>query len=495
MSNLKNSMNQGIASYINTVNIIRLEAFSNKIQAILQDQNIEISEHLMKESNALKEINLSEVDIQKYIQTNRGGDKGIHGFIAESAEVGIQNSKRALLGLDKVAVHLNDNGPADIILNQEPVQMKFYQDFFVAIRQSESYRDMKMMFSKDQVDTIDKIMQGDRYVEFNGQILSSGKTESIRKAVNDESKFRGQTYKEWMLASELDYSEVQRETIHKTLDAQKTNIKDTSKENIKESKEKYENKKREASLQAAPSFTEAAKVAAIGGLVQSSLEFGLFIFKKQKEGRNIWEFNQEEWVECGLVSAKGATKGAATSASIYSLTNFVGLPAPAASALVSATSGIYNASELFRNDEIDTEEFMNLVMFASIDSAASAFGAAIGQTVIPIPILGSVIGSIVATTALNIGTGILNDYELNLLKKYKSNIEDYVDNLNETYLVSYKKLIEKYNQINDIQDYLLSVNVNVELQFMTSIQLAELVGIDEEDILYTTKDIDDYFLH
>lgn len=489
------ALNQGIGSYVNMVNILRLEDMATKLNIILSEQEDLVSDFLLKQNKALNHINAAELDINIFINSNRGGDTGLHGFIAEAAEVGVSNARRALDGVRKIATHIDDNGPADLKVGQSLTQMKFYQNLTDELKQSENYRTMKMMFSKDHLEVYRKIMNNERYVELNGKQLTNRTMDSIRKIIETESKARGVSHREWMQSSKLNYSEVQKNTIEKTLSKEKNEIKSTTDSRINNSNKELERKKEVLRQKAAPSLDEGIKAGMQAGLVQGGLNFAGYAYTKNKEGLKIWEYSEKEWKEAEITSVKGATKGAVTGFSIYSLTNFVGLNAPAASSLVSATGGIASAAVRFRSREIDAEEFMSLVMLSTIDSTAAAFGAAIGGTLIPVPVIGSVIGSLIATSAVNIGVGILNKKELEIIKRYQDNIEQYVQQLDKEYQEIYNELIKKFKEIDDIQNYLLSVNVNSELQFVASIKLAEVLEVDHKEILHSLDDIDNYFFN
>lgn len=84
----KSSQEQAVASWINYLNEIRLEDLIkelNEKQAHLED--------------ALNEIGKARNMIQhSIIERNRGGYKGMHGFIAEVAECGVGNAKEIIQG-------------------------------------------------------------------------------------------------------------------------------------------------------------------------------------------------------------------------------------------------------------------------------------------------------------------------------------------------------------------------------------------------------------
>lgn len=111
MDNIKSNQEQAIASWIQYLNKIRFENFINSIN----QQDINLNEAIESLDNALEEIN-------KLINTNRGGKTGIHGFIAEAAEVGIGNAKQNLIGNKNIYEWSNDNGMVDLVRNGIDIQ-------------------------------------------------------------------------------------------------------------------------------------------------------------------------------------------------------------------------------------------------------------------------------------------------------------------------------------------------------------------------------------
>lgn len=495
MNNNENAFSQGIAAYVNTVNELRLQDFQLSIDAILNEQSLKIKEVIQYQVEAIKHLDFAKIGIDTLKNTNRGGDTGIHGFIAESAEVGIANSQRALEGLNENMFLIDNNGPVDLMKGSKAYQMKYYQNPLGALDQAASYRDMGMMYPKDQMQLFKEVMDNKENIKWQGQKLSSRKVIAIRKRITDESTARNQPFEEWAKASHSNYDEVQRETIQKTMNKEYKNVKDVTQNRKNTIKEESSKQQETARQQAMPSLKETAKVAVIGGAIQGGLEFGMFVYSQKKNGKNIWEFNREDWISAGIVVGKGSLKGSVQSLSIYGLTNYLGVSAPAASALISSTWGISDAALRYRAKEIDKEEFMDLMMYSALNSSVSAFGGVLGQYLIPIPILGAIIGSMVANTVVDLGKNVLNDKEMKLIENYRSDIQEYVRNLEDEYKQVYNKLVEKFEVIDDLQEYLLNENVNIELNFIGSIKLAEALEVSEEAILYTEEDIDNYFLN
>jgi hypothetical protein len=491
---MDNNIEQGIASYVDYLNNIRVTDLMNTLESILTNETDRLSELATKSANALSNLDWAKAEIDNLINSNRGGATGLHGFISEFAETGIRNARDVYQGLQKSVVLLNDNGPADILLQGKEMQMKFYANILDEIKQATHYDKMHLMFPKDHVKVIEQIMGGAKSVDFNGNVLSNSQINNIRKAIEQESALRGVSHDEWLEASVLKYNEVQKGTIDQTLSREVNDIKDQTTQQKADIKKESDSDRLSAQQTAQPSFGEATKVAGIGAAVQGSFNLGLFVYQKHKDGKEIWEFDSEDWKECGVSTAKGAIKGGISGYAIYGLTNVCHLSAPSAGAITSGTFGLSNAVIKYRKGDVDSDEFVDLITLNAIDATGAAIGAAIGQTVIPIPIVGALVGSIVTTTALSLGKGVLNKHEIKVINLYQEKINAYVEKLDKEYQVKLDELLNKYQKLGELQRYSFDFNINVQLRFVSSINLARLVGVAEEKILKDEEEIDDFFL-
>lgn len=491
---IDNNVEQGIASYVNYLNNIRLTDLMNTLESILTSETDKLSDLAAKSANALSNLGWAKTEIDNLININRGGETGVHGFISEFAETGIRNARDVFQGLQKSVALLNDNGAADILLQGKEVQMKFYANILNEIKQASNYDNMNMMFPKDHAEVIEKIMGGAKYVEINGNILSNSQINSIRKAIEDESALRGVSYDKWLESSVLRYRDVQKGTIDQTLSGEENSINSQIAQQKSDIKKETNSDRLRAQQEAQPSFGEASKVAGIGAAVQGGLNLGIFVYQKHKEEKEVWDFDIEDWKDCGVSTAKGVIKGGISGYAIYGLTNICHLAAPSAGAITSGTFGISSAIVKYRKGDVDTDEFINLVILNSIDATGAAIGAAIGQTVIPIPIVGALVGSIVTTTALNLGKGVLNKHEIEIISLYQEKITAFVDKLDKEYQVKLDKLLNKYHKLGEMQQYSFDFNINVQLRFVSSINLAKSVGVPEKNILKDEAEIDEYFL-
>ena len=479
---------QGIGAYVNCLNNLRIQ----DLQIAMKMIEDEARHVILNKDNASKILNYARDNIEDVILKNRGGEYGGHGFIAEFAEAGIVNARRAFEGLNPIVKVLNDNGPADLLIGRNTIQMKFYNNLRDELAQSFHYsKKMKMMFPKDHVLVYEKIMAGAKEVEFNGKRLSIKQITDIRQMINDITESKGLTsYKSWMKSSVLNYNDAQKNSIHSLLDSEEKNIRKT----IRLKHQELNKKRLVAQKHALPNLKEANKVARNAAFLQGGLALMSTVYGKYKEGKSIFEFEQSDWLDCGLNSLQGVASGAISGYSFYGLTNVLRISAPNASALVMATYGMIDVVLRFRSSEITQDELMNLLTLNVIDSSFAAIGACVGQIMIPIPVLGSVVGSIATSIIWEIGKGILSDREHELIQNYRENLDSHIKNLDDKYKIILNDIIDKYHKLGRLQDYSFDLSINTRLRFEYSIELAEYIGVSDDEILHDLSEIDSYFL-
>ena len=123
------------------------------------------------------------------------------------------------------------------------------------------------------------------------------------------------------------------------------------------------------------------------------MSFCLEVHKKLKSGKKLSEFTSDDWKDVGIETALGGGKGAIRGATIYGMTNFSATPAAVASALVTATFGIVSQASLLRQGKISNEDFIINSEIVCLDVSVSAISSMMGQIIIPIPVLGAIIGN------------------------------------------------------------------------------------------------------
>ena len=271
---IDNNVAQGIAAYIDYLNQLRVSTLMDTLRQILNNETGQLKDLAERQANALRNLDLANQNVMNIVNSGRGGENGMHGFIAEFAQTGIANARRAFEGLEKSTITLNNNGPADLLINGKPVQVKFYANLMNELKTSAEYRSMDMMFSKDHMDVFRAVMHGDKEVFLNGQPLTSNQVQKIKQIIEEESNIRGLSWDKWMQSSVLKYDQVQREAIDRTFTEETDNIKRQTSEQKSEISNKANTDKAAAYHKAQPNLGEANKAAGVGAAIQGGVITG-----------------------------------------------------------------------------------------------------------------------------------------------------------------------------------------------------------------------------
>jgi hypothetical protein len=471
----KSTQEQAVASWVDCLNQLRLDRLIASLAA--QDKNLE---------GALEELSKLKLSVfEKVVSRNRGGNKGMHGFIAERMQVHIENARKLIEGAKPEHFLIDDNGPVDYLRGSEEIQQKFVQlnIGFDAIKEHcKAYPDFVQNGGVYQIPK-------DYYEKFK---------ELLELSPEQAGKLPNKDYALWRRIHEVleetgidaakiepavvDYPDVQQGTYEDTVDKEESSIKEKDKE-----------QREKAHQQSRPSLQEGLKAAAVSAAVEGGMSFCLGVAKKLKAGTKLNEFTAQDWKDVGVDTAKGTAKGAIRGASIYSLTNFTATPAAVASAMVTAAFGIAAQANLLRQGKITGEEFIENSEVVCLDVTISAIASVIGQTLIPVPVLGAVIGNAVGMFMYGIAKNNLSMQEQRLIASFN----DSIDTLNAKLDERYKALIELLkNEFAKFQSVVaLAFDLNVNIAFIGSVELARYVGCNDNKILKNKGEVDDYFLN
>ena len=80
-------------------------------------------------------------------------------------------------------------------------------------------------------------------------------------------------------------------------------------------------------------------------------------------------------------------------------------------------------AHLYRKGELDEVQFISNAEMLCLDASVSALSSFIGQAVIPIPVIGALIGNTVGTTLYKVAKDGLSDREQKIIKSYLDDIE------------------------------------------------------------------------
>lgn len=476
---IKSSQEQAVGAWIHYLNQVRLDRLKETLSR--QDRNF---------AKAMDTMEAALADIKHdIILRNRGGEKGMHGFIAEIAECGIGNARQQIVGKSALYTWINDNGPVDLKRGAENIQQKFVQSGgYLSLRaiteHLQRYPDFLENGGKYQIpkDHYDKIIACLAMPESEANKLATATGDfSLRQWREVHAFFESNPVDiDSLEPSILAYREVQQGTITTTMEEEKDHLKAVNREQRKVA---YQESK--------PSVTEGVKAVAGGAAVEGTTTFILAVVRKRKTGKKLKDFAAADWAEIAGDSGKGTVKGGIRGASIYWLSSYTATPAVVASAVTSAGFGVAEQAHLLRNGAIDEVEFMEHAEILCLDAAVSALASFAGQALIPVPILGAVIGNAVGTMLYQIGKDSLSIKEMELIKRYQQELED----LDETLAVEYQQYITQLNRCYAEYMELLTnaFDSDVEKALDGSAALAKRMGIPNEEILDSYDKVVNYF--
>lgn len=465
------------------------EIIGNKIQQqSIQNQNFENAlGHMMK----MRQFLSSPSNILGTNQTK-------HGEIAEHLEVNVRNARAALNGKTKVATFngVGRTAPEDFILNGVKYQSKFINGtnntLSHVLEHFGKYQDTSMNYSipKDQYEIIEAIK--------NGKIpnnLSKKTVSAILRKVTEIENHTGRPFNDVVRPSISNYTDVQLGTIDKTVSKHEKDIINQN-ENIQEKlKDDADNNIKTQEGRRAATFKEGLKVAGSAAIVSTAINATVNIFQKVKGGKKLDQFNEEDWKEIGLTSVKAGGKAGLSAGSIYALTNLTSLSAPFAGAVTSAAMGITSLATDLKQEQISMDEFVTQGQILCIEAGIAAIGGAVGQTIIPIPVLGSIMGTVTANLLWGLAKGKIENKEQelkNLLDAYSMGI---IAKMDEAYKKIINSIIQKYERYDSLISAAFDPKANAWVLANASISLAREIGVSEEKIIKNESELDAFFLN
>lgn len=476
---VKSGQEQAVGAWINYLNQVRLD----RLAEALSKQNINFA-------TAMETIETAFAAIRHdIIFRNRGGDKGMHGFIAEIAECGIANARQQIVAKSAIYVWINDNGPDDLHRGADVIQQKFVQagghlSLRAVAEHLRRYPEYLTEGHKYQIpkDHYDKIMT---YLAMPADVANKLPTStgefSLRqwKEVHDFFEINGIDPSK-LEPSILEYCDVQQDAAASTFDREKRHLREADQE-----------QRDTAYQESRPTLAEGLKATTTAAAIEGATTFVMTVVRKHKAGKKIKDFNQADWMEIAEDSGKGTIKGGVRGASIYTLTNYTATPASVASAITTAAFGVAEQAHLFRNGTIDEVQFIENSEILCLDASVSALSSFIGQVLIPVPVLGAVIGNTVGTMIYQVGKESLSTKEKELIQRYLKELTD----LDEKLVTEYGQYIEQLNHCFAEYMELLTAAFDPDIKKALdgSVALARYMGVPDKEILDSYDKIVNYF--
>ena len=254
--------------------------------------------------------------------------------------------------------------------------------------------------------------------------------------------------------------------------------------------------RRQAQVDHGPSLSGAATAAAMGGVAGAGVGIAQAVWVQYRKGKNPFrgDFDAGDWKDVGLRATEGGAVGAVAGGSVYLLTNATDLAAPFAGSLVSGLMGIGDLIGRYQTGKIDGDEFIDLSVMVAAESAIVGIAAATGQTLIPVPMLGAFIGSVAGRFVASAVRECFEEDESALVARLEEYVAESIARLDDSLRQAVAKLDAYCGRLGDLTKLAFDQGVNVELRLRASIEIAEVLGVPDKDIVRTSADLDGYML-
>ena len=479
---IKSGQEQAVASWINYLNQVRLD----RLMEALQKEELNLNEAMSTISETLKTISRDIVNNGK----GRGGQYGMHGFIAEVTECGIGNAREQIEGKAPIYEWINDNGPEDLRRGATLIQQKFVNGgghlSLQAIRMHlNAYPDFLdnggvYQIPEDHYEKI-KWLLSISEKEANKMPTSTGDFSLKQWREVHEFFKNGDIPLDKVEPSKLKYSEVQKGTYEQTFSKEK----DSLRKRNQERKEQAYNKSK-------PTLSEGAKATAAAAAIEGAMALCLGIAEKRKSGKKFNTFDGDDWKEIAATTGKGTLKGGIRGSSIYTLTNFTATPAAVASAMVTATFGIAEQAYQLKQGNVDEQRFIENSEMLCLDASVSALSSFAGQVLIPVPVLGAVIGNTVGTMMYQIAKDNLSAREQKIFEEYAEAVRQLDVSLQDQYQEIVDEIGKDTKLFMELLDRAFAPDIRVA--FEGSIDLAKSCGVPVDEILDSKEKIASFFM-
>lgn len=461
-----NVREQVIAAQIGEINAERVASLT--VSLGIQDKAFK---------DALDEINATR-DFISRPQNILGSDLTKHGEVAEHLEVQWRRAWEFLHHEVPTATFegVHRTAPEDYKIDGIDVQSKFLNGskntLDAVIEHYEKYSFWKedgrfYHVPKDQYQQMLEVQSGN-----TPSGLSDRTAEQIREKIRRlEELCGGRKFEDIVQPARNDYRDVQLGRANKTLNADQSEL-------------SHENGRLKDDIRAdhAPSLAEGLESAAYGAAFAAGIPLAYGVYGKIKDGKTLYSFTIEDWKELGLNSGSAGAGGAVAGASIYMLTNVAGCSAPFAAAFVGTVRGTVTQVELFNAGKISQGELIDNSIAISSEAGICGACAVMGQAIIPVPIVGAIVGGISGKFLAGIYKKTLAENSKELIARLDRQFEEAVSKLDKRYRALLLEIMADLEQMNDLIEFAFSPENNHRLMEL-SIVLAERTGVPSDQII------------
>lgn len=420
-----------------------------------------------------------------------------HGEVAEHLEVGIRNAKNVLNGFKEVGTFegVGRMAPEDFLLNGVKIQSKFINGtnntLSHVFSHFKTYQDdsIQYMIPKDQFSIIEQIR--------NGEIPDSLSGKSVRAILNKITQLEtasGKSFDDLVKPSISDYGDVQLGKVFETVSKHQDDLIDQNHKLKREIDQKAELDKQAAQAARGPSLSEGMKVAGGAAVVSAAITTLSGVYSKVKSGKKLEDFDAGDWKELGLEGAKSGGKAFVSAGSIYALTNLTALSAPFAGAVTTAAIGVGMLVNRYVDGEIDADEVVTEGQVLCFEAGVAAIGAVVGQALIPVPVVGAILGTVATSLIWQFTKDKLGEREEELKKVLDTYFDQLSKKADEAYHAVIQQINEKYARFHSLVDAAFDFEMNAATLAAASIELAKEIGVESKKIIHNHDELDAFFL-
>ena len=381
-SSLQEAAGQADAMVVDVVNASRIGQLLKCLSRIDCNQ-----------AGADEEIRRLKAEVKKLLTSNRGGEKGIHGFIGETSQVHIANVKAFINGDEPLYILLDDNSMTDYLRGMQIIQQKASQSGghlgLDAIKcHAEKYPEF---IDRGGIYQIPR----DMYAKYN-QLRHLPKEVALKMRREDIRLWR------YIEAFSDENPDIRIEPMEVSYsDIQAGNINGTVKKIEDDTNEAFEKLRKEAQDAHAPSLEEFLKVCGISAAIEGGVCAATELLLKLKTGKKLSEFTREDYQDVFEKLVVGSGKGALRGSIIYVATNIYRVPAAVISGFVTVLFVVCNEGYLFLRKKTNKMQLIKNSIFSIIETVASVAGAVVGKHIFrKCPVLGAIGGSIFGSSTV-----------------------------------------------------------------------------------------------
>ena len=474
----QSTQEQAIAAWVETRKIIRLES--------LKAAQLSQSENFRKACEEMQKLKGFVGDLSHVL----GNENTKHGEIAEHVQVRFSNAEDFVKGRVNAPAYdidsVNRTARADYLRFGQEIQSKFCNGTKVTFEHICSHLETYPSFLKDggaydiPRDQYKEIVSVLKQGKMRPSLLKTSEFTLFRK-IEEWEKANHTRFEEVVKPSVVDYDDVQLNRIDETIGKEETKI-------------QSENERINAQIetQHKPSLNEGIKTTTISAAIEGGVSTIICVYSKVKAGRKISSFDENDWKDIGISGAKGVVKGGIRGGTLYAATNYMSIPAPVANAFVSVTFGVVNQANLLRQGLINEVEFLDRSEAMCFEVAICTVSAMAGQVIIPIPILGAIIGNAIGNIFVSITENYLSEREQEIAEHFQFEYDKYLSELEEEYFGIISSIRNSMNEFESIVELCFDPDINRRLS--SSVELARACNVDERKILHNIEEIDSFFL-